>query len=372
MPDRIDIRQSDDPRDVIHRAIQLLSEGQTVGLPTETGQCLAALATSKAAVSDLAHAPAEAISQHCSLGVKGANEALDFVPHTSHTGHRLMRRCWPGPVILSFADGYERGPWSALPEETVQALGSSEVASARSLRVSKNEVFQEILRLLPAPVLCRDIRPGEGGSLNGSAPKSLQLMIENGAPDFTDPVTRVIVEGDAWRIAESGVVTESMLRRLSARVVLFVCTGNTCRSPMAEAIFRKLMSERLGCAEDELADRGYLAISAGLMAANGHPASPESVEVLQPHGIDATMHASRALTESLLDQSDDIFTMTHSHLEGILHTRSDLSDKSRLLSSDGCDISDPIGGTLEDYESCRRQITEEIQSIVETMTAAAG
>ncbi|MEQ9068753.1 MAG: hypothetical protein RLO18_18610, partial [Gimesia chilikensis] len=58
---------------------------------------------------------------------------------------------------------------------------------------------------------------------------------------------------------------------------LFVCTGNTCRSPMAEGLFRKLLSDKLGCQEDELSDRGYIVASAGLAAAMGAPPSPEGV-----------------------------------------------------------------------------------------------
>ena len=61
-------------------------------------------------------------------------------------------------------------------------------------------------------------------------------------------------------IIQPGVVKESMIGRLSCELFLFICTGNTCRSPLAEGFFRKMLADRLRCAEDELADHGYMVL----------------------------------------------------------------------------------------------------------------
>ena len=79
----------------------------------------------------------------------------------------------------------------------------------------------------------------------------------------------VALDGDAWRIEQPGVWDADELARLAARWTVFVCTGNTCRSPMAEALCKALLCERLGCTADELTARGYVVLSAGIVAGRG-------------------------------------------------------------------------------------------------------
>ena len=90
--------------------------------------------------------------------------------------------------------------------------------------------------------------------------------------------------------------------------ILFVCTGNTCRSPMAEGLFLKLSA---GHPE-------WLAGSAGTAAWNGQGASPETLHVLNDHEVDLSGHASRAVTLELVEEATDIYTMTESHLAAML------------------------------------------------------
>jgi protein-tyrosine phosphatase len=106
------------------------------------------------------------------------------------------------------------------------------------------------------------------------------------------------------------VVPEKTLKRLSSLMILFVCTGNTCRSPMAEAICRKFLSERMGCLPDELEDRGVMVMSAGVAAMSGGRASPQAVEVMSRIGMDLSLHETQPLTEPLARYADVILTMT--------------------------------------------------------------
>ena len=115
-----------------------------------------------------------------------------------------------------------------------------------------------------------------------------------------------------------GVVREQTLRRLASLLILFVCTGNTCRSPMAEAMCRKLLAERLGCKIDELEEHGVIVMSAGLSAYMGGRPSPEAVDVMRAMGVDLTQHESQPLTEQLVRHADVIWTMTRSHRQAIL------------------------------------------------------
>ncbi len=150
-----------------------------------------------------------------------------------------------------------------------------------------------------------------------------------------------------------------------SEMYLFVCTGNTCRSPMAEGLFRKLLSEKLECSEDELIDRGFMVASAGIAAVRGSPASSESVELLNRRGIDIRGHKSQPLTRRLLDQADRIYTMTRSHRDSILFDWPDSANRIALLAHDGLDIADPIGGGIDEYARCEAQIEKHIRVILE-------
>ncbi|ODA28302.1 hypothetical protein A6X21_00895 [Planctopirus hydrillae] len=155
--------------------------------------------------------------------------------------------------------------------------------------------------------------------------------------------------------------------RLASEVILFACTGNTCRSPMAEVLFRKLLAEKLNCPEEELVDHGYVILSAGLAAAIGAPANPEAIALLADEGLDLRNHESQPLTERLLQQVDMIYTMTRGHRDAILAERPDLASRVRTLSPGGKDIADPIGGGRDVYRSCKQVIETHLQQIIQDL-----
>ena len=126
--------------------------------------------------------------------------------------------------------------------------------------------------------------------------------------------------------------------------VTFVCTGNTCRSPMAAAIAAKRATEE---------GRAVQFISAGLAAADGQPASLNAAVVCDEIGIDLSTHRSRQLTAELLNDSDMIVCMSRSHMAAL----GGYADKVCLL---GDGIADPFGGNVAVYRACRDQIAAEI------------
>lgn len=371
MPEVIDFRSQADSRDAIHRAAALLAEGEIVGLPTETAYLPAAHALCPDSVSRLVGLLNDRKNRTVSLFLSSAEVAEDYVPEMSRVVGRLTRRCWPGPVAFHLPVVDQSGLLQALPSETVKCVLSDQEVC---VQVPGDRIVLDIMELLPAPLIVLSER-GEESTIAtaddlqqeyGDAPK---MIIDNGRAKFDRPPTFLRVTGQRWSIASPGVVVESAIKRLASEMYVFVCTGNTCRSPMAEALFRKLCAEKLQCSVEELCELGYVAVSAGLAAGTGYPASAESVSALDTEGIDLRSHSSQQLTDQLLGQADRIFTMTEGHRESILSKRPDLAARVRLLSQDGISISDPYGGDQTEYEHCKQDIRRNIEILVNELVA---
>ena len=150
-------------------------------------------------------------------------------------------------------------------------------------------------------------------------------------------------------------------RLIMPTTVLFICTGNTCRSPMAEALCKKLLADRLGCLPAELGERGFLVQSAGLAAMMDLEASPDAVDAIRDLGADLSEHRSQQLTGDLLASADHILVMTQSHLLTLLPFCPEGRPQPRLLAGEGQDVPDPMGAEPEVYRECALQILGCIQ-----------
>lgn len=142
--------------------------------------------------------------------------------------------------------------------------------------------------------------------------------------------------------------------------ILFVCTGNICRSPLAEGLFRRMVKGR----------NDFVVASAGVSAAAGYPASSNSITALGQIGIDLTRFRSQPLTEVLVEKATYIFAMTRGHLDVILTFFPEAAEKTFLLTEflsgpeKGSDIPDPIGQGLDVYIKCRERIKSALPSVL--------
>lgn len=151
--------------------------------------------------------------------------------------------------------------------------------------------------------------------------------------------------------------------KLASYNLLFVCTGNTCRSPMAAAIARAAIARR-GWSHVQAA-------SAGVAAAEGSPASAPVLPVLEEEGIELGAHESRVLTPELIEWADSILVMSRSHLSAVEAMGG--ADKVALITEflegdeAGRPIADPIGGGLDVYRQTRGQLTRAVESVLDRL-----
>ena len=152
-----------------------------------------------------------------------------------------------------------------------------------------------------------------------------------------------------------------------SREIVFVCTGNVCRSPMAEYLLRQRLGERSGWASG----------SAGVFAMNGAPASVEALRVMKELGIDLKSHRSRMLTKEIVDGAALIVVMTEMHKADIVRRFPETGDRVFLLKSFGLagraeDIPDPIGLSTAVYRRVRDEIDSAISDLILYMADHGG
>jgi protein-tyrosine phosphatase len=364
MPEVLDWQRVAEPHAVIHYAVQSLQEGRTVAFPTETGYAVTASGLVAGGVRRL---PVEGavgtngsgetpVLPELTLALRGAAEARDWAPGLSRLGLRLARRLWPGPVTLLVGGEVEHGMASRLPEEVRARLC---VQNKLHLAAPRHEALCEVLRHLPGPLVMTA----------ASAGSRADVIVADESVSQTQPATIVAVNGDAWEIVRPGALSAEEIRRLSACWIVFVCTGNTCRSPLAEALCKKLLADRLRCPVEELPSRGYYVTSAGLSALPGGAAAAEAEQVARVHGADLSAHSSQPLTVDLAAQADYLLGMTQSHVRALMDYLGPLGLTPRMLDPAG-DIADPIGGDQPVYDACAQQIRQHLETFVAELLPA--
>jgi protein-tyrosine phosphatase len=374
MPEVLDWQTVADPHAVIRHAANALRAGRLVAFPTETTYTLVASGLVPEATARLRTATGEA--EPLSLAVRGAAEARDWVPGMSRLGQRLARRFWPGPLELAFADGIEEGLLSRLSPDVRRQVCAD---GTLHLRSPAHETILGVLQYLPGPLILAPV-PAEDQAAPGAvdADQALRvlgdrvdLVVDDGPSHYRQVATVIQVNGNAWDILQPGVVSPDLVRQQSACMIVFICTGNTCRSPLAEALCKKQLAERLGWAPTDLPARGFYVLSAGLAAMMGGPAAAEAVDVARGYGAELAGHRSQPLTADLVSQADYLVAMTADHVQALIEQFARLGTRPRLLDPAGEDLPDPIGHPQPVYEECARQIWRHLEPLVAEIQSEA-
>jgi L-threonylcarbamoyladenylate synthase len=352
MPEVMDWRQGES----LTRALQLLREGRLVVFPTESTYIVAAAALAPGALPALDRAVG--CDKPLTLFLGHAVEVFDWLPFFRGVGMRLARRFWPGPLALVSGAGIRQGLFARLPEAVQQRLAPHQQIG---LRLPDHAAARQAAQSLGMPLLAAAtpwIAPDQVAESLGDR---VAMIIQNGRTTFAQPDTVVQVHGRAWQVVHEGAIPAEEIGDGAPCRIVFVCTGNTCRSPLAEGLCRKLLTDKLGCLPAELSKHGFFVQSAGLAAIMGTEATPEAIAVAEELGADLTGHSSQPLTIEVLLEADRLFAMTAGHLRMLYGVR---GITPRLLDPGGEDVTDPIGAAPEVYRACARQIKSHLEELL--------
>lgn len=350
--------------EVISRAAAVVDGGGLVAFPTETVYGIACT-VSKESLRRLDHIKGRPQGKHYTLHIGSPATVRRYVPQMSMRADKLIRKAWPGPLTIVFeipdSDAARQRKW--LGEE---AFGYLYGQHSIGIRCPDNAVATALLDACKKAV----VAPSANISGNGPATDAegvvsqlggrLDMVLDAGRCRFSRSSTVVKVGQGPLEVLREGAYSERLLGEMATVRILIVCTGNTCRSPMGEGLFRKHLAEKIGCEVDRLGEFGYKVLSAGTLDLGGSMASGEAINACAALGVDLLGHRSRPLTRDLVIDSDLIYVMSRAHRAAVLEISPDAADRVLLLAG-GAEVPDPIGQGQKVFNECAATIDRAVK-----------
>jgi protein-tyrosine phosphatase len=330
-----------------------LASGRVVGLPRETVYALAVRGDDPAARAELLRLVGDPDARP-TWQVTGA-DALAGWSGFGVRARRLVQRYWPGPLALVLPGAPPAHPHLAQSGWT-------------AVRAPAHEGARAVLAACAFPVIALDAKGAAGEPLLEAADVArrfgagLAALGDGGRCRLGEASSVLAIGSGRFEVLHTGILSRADLAATSGRRIAFVCTGNTCRSPMALALARRLVSERLGLPSRDgagLEQVGFELASFGVAAQPGARASANAVTAMKERGLDLGGHRSHQAIPEELARFDEILGLTRGHVAAItaaLPPR--LAERVELLDPRGRDVPDPIGGSLDDYKACAAAIEE--------------
>jgi L-threonylcarbamoyladenylate synthase len=351
----------------ITEAAAKIDAGRLVAFPTETVYGIACRVKGDSLVK-LDEIKGRTQDKFYTLHISKNGDVHNYVPTIGLRARKLIQNAWPGPLTIVFElnpDDMNKQQ-KDLDGEVFQSLYQN---NSIGIRCPDHSIATALLQQTVYPVVApsanvTDQSPAvDAGNVLAQFAGKIDMVLDGGPCKYQKSSTVVKIGKKGLEILRDGVYSQLELEVLSQVKFLFVCTGNTCRSPMAEGIFRKYLAEKLQCNIDELEQIGYKVNSAGVMGMAGYPASAEAVAVCAARGVDISSHRNQGLTKALIEESDFIFAMEKRHQENIIALAPDAENRCLLLAGHK-EIPDPIGLNLKFYENCANLIEKAVKKRV--------
>lgn len=352
--------------DKIRSAAHLLDTGGIVAFPTETVYGLGCVAEPEA-IARLDRIKGRPPDKRYTLHVGDKEDVRRYVPRPGPKARKLISRAWPGPVTIVFSLNDN----DLAEQKRVLSPGAFSVlysGGTIGIRCIDNYIGRALLRQAAGPI----VAPSANRSGQRPATRSDEVlsMFDGQIPMVLAGEGPVAMSGQSSTVVKvsdskietlrPGVVSDNDIASMSEIRILFVCTGNTCRSPMVAGLSRKLLSEKLNCGVDGLESMGYIVMSCGLAASESAGASPNAVAVCKEAGVDISGHLSKPLHCEEVRRSDYIFGMTQQHVDAVRRCCPEAASKCGAL-DDTNDIADPISGDKDAYRKCAEQIEKALK-----------
>jgi len=348
----------------IKEAAAVVDAGGLVAFPTETVYGIACRVRTDS-LRRLNELKGREAGKPYTLHISRLSEVERYVPVIGMRAQKLIERAWPGPLTIVFeldAEGICRQR-DRLDAEVFEHLYKG---NSVGIRCPDDPVASMLLEQTRHAVVAPSANiSGHQPAVNAEEVLAqlggrIELLLDSGPCRYKKNSTVVKTGVKGLEILRQGVYSKEELEAISAVRFLFVCTGNTCRSPMAEGMFGKYLAEKLELRVDQLDAAGYKVGSAGIIDTKGFAASAEAISACAARGVDIKAHKSRTLTEKLVRESDLIFAMCNMHWERVIALGGEAGNKCMLL-AENKDIPDPVGQPQGFYESCADVIEEAVK-----------